>query len=104
MKTAKASVLLIGLPTLGALLILSGDVSGSRIALPRKNPPPVVAGSAVHPIAGTASRKLGAKIAKTASAENRRVKEVAAEMTQLSREELDHLLDPRKMTEGGIGK
>ena len=47
---------------------------------------------------------MGAKIAKKAYAEGRRVKEVAAEMTQLKPEELDRLLDPRKMTEGGISK
>jgi fumarate hydratase class II len=32
------------------------------------------------------------------------VKEVAAEMTALSRQELDRILDPRRMTEGGISK
>jgi fumarate hydratase class II len=48
--------------------------------------------------------ELGAKIAKKAYAEGRRVKDVAAEMTQLQPEELDKLLDPRKMTEGGIAK
>ena len=57
--------------------------------------------TALNPVIGY---ELGAKIAKKAYAENRRVKEVAAEMTQLSREELDRLLDPRKMTEGGISK
>jgi fumarate hydratase class II len=43
-----------------------------------------------------------AQIAKKAYAEGRSLKEVAAEMTNLSKEELDKLLDPRKMTEGGI--
>jgi fumarate hydratase class II len=43
-----------------------------------------------------------AQIAKKAYAEERSVKEVAAEMTNLTKEELDRLLDPRKMTEGGI--
>jgi fumarate hydratase class II len=57
--------------------------------------------TALNPVIGY---ELGAKIAKRAYAENRRVKEVAAEMTQLSRDELDRLLDPRKMTEGGIRK
>jgi fumarate hydratase class II len=32
------------------------------------------------------------------------VKHVAAEMTTLKAEELDRLLDPRAMTEGGIVK
>jgi fumarate hydratase class II len=43
-----------------------------------------------------------AQIAKKAYAEGRSLKDVAAEMTDLSKEELDRLLDPRKMTEGGI--
>ena len=30
------------------------------------------------------------------------MKDVAAEMTGLSKEELDRILDPKKMTEGGI--
>jgi hypothetical protein len=37
-------------------------------------------------------------------AEGRPVKEVAAEMTALRPEELERLLDPRAMTEGGIFK
>jgi hypothetical protein len=32
------------------------------------------------------------------------VKDVAAEMTDLSKKELDRLLDPRPMTEGGIAE
>ena len=46
----------------------------------------------------------GAAIAKKAYAENRRLKDVALEMTDLKPEELDRLLDPRKMTEGGVAK
>ena len=45
---------------------------------------------------------LGAKIAKTAYAENRRVKDVAAELSDLTPAELDELLDPLSLTEGGI--
>jgi fumarate hydratase, class II len=45
---------------------------------------------------------LGAKIAKTAYAEGRSVREVARELTDLTEEELDRYLDPRPMTEGGI--
>ncbi len=37
-----------------------------------------------------------------AYAEGRSLKDVALEETELSAEELDRLLDPRKMTEGGI--
>ncbi|MCK5396537.1 MAG: class II fumarate hydratase [Gammaproteobacteria bacterium] len=41
--------------------------------------------------------ELGAKIAKTAYAEGRAVIDVAAEMTDLSRTELEKLLDPKKL-------
>ena len=57
--------------------------------------------TALNPLIGY---EMGAKIAKRAIAEDRPVKEVAAEMTKLSREELDRLLDPRKLTDGGIQK
>ncbi len=43
-----------------------------------------------------------AEIAKKAYAEGRSVREVAAEMTNLTKKDLDRLLDPKKMTEGGI--
>ncbi|MBA2390988.1 MAG: class II fumarate hydratase [Geodermatophilaceae bacterium] len=46
----------------------------------------------------------GAKIAKTAYAEGRTLREVAREMTDLTDEELDRYLDPRPMTEGGIAE
>jgi len=46
----------------------------------------------------------GAAIAKKAYAEGRSVKEVAKEMTELSDEELDRLLDPAELTKGGIKK
>ena len=46
--------------------------------------------------------ELGAKIAKTAYAENRPVKDVAAELSDLSPAELDELLDPLSLTQGGI--
>jgi len=45
---------------------------------------------------------LGAKIAKKAYAEGRTLKDVARELTDLSPAELDRLLDPKPMTEGGI--
>jgi fumarate hydratase class II len=57
--------------------------------------------TALNPVTGY---ETGAKIAKRAYAEGRPVKEVAAEMTALSAEELERLLDPRAMTEGGILK
>lgn len=46
--------------------------------------------------------ELGAKIAKLAYQENRPVKEVALQHTQLSAEELDRLLDPTELTKGGV--
>ena len=55
--------------------------------------------TALNPIIGY---ELGAAIAKKAYAEGRAVKEVALEMTDMTREELDRLLDPAELTEGGI--
>lgn len=55
--------------------------------------------TALNPIIGY---ELGAKIAKRAYAEGRRVKDVAAEMTDLTPAELNRLLDPADLTEGGI--
>ncbi len=45
--------------------------------------------------------ELGAKIAKTAYAEGRAVIDVAEQMSELSRDELEKLLDPEKLIEGG---
>ncbi len=55
--------------------------------------------TALNPVIGY---DKAAQIAKKAYAEGRSLKDVAAEMTDLSKEELDKLLDPRKMTEGGV--
>jgi len=46
----------------------------------------------------------GAAIAKQAYKEGRPVKELALEQTELSEEELDRLLDPKDLTQGGIKK
>jgi len=74
-------------------------VNEARVTeLVNKNP---ILVTALNPVIGY---EKGAQIAKKAYAEGRRVKDVAAEMTKLSREELDRILDPRKMTEGGISK
>ena len=43
-----------------------------------------------------------AEIAKTAYREKRAVIDVAQEMTDISRDRLEALLDPRKLTEGGM--
>ncbi len=57
--------------------------------------------TALNPLIGY---EMSAKIAKKAYTEGRKVKEVAAEMTDLSDEELEKLLDPEDLTEGGIRK
>ena len=57
--------------------------------------------TALNPVIGY---ETGAKVAKRAYAEGRRVKDVAAEETGLGGDELDRLLDPLAMTEGGIAE
>jgi fumarate hydratase class II len=54
--------------------------------------------TALNPVIGY---EKGAAIAKRAYADQRPVLDVAAEMTDLSLEELERLLDPRALTEGG---
>ena len=54
--------------------------------------------TALNPVVGY---EKGAAIAKKAYAEGRAVLEVAAEMTELSMDELKRLLDPRALTRGG---
>jgi fumarate hydratase class II len=72
-------------------------VNEERIAsLVGRNP---ILVTALNPVIGY---EKGAKIAKQAYAENRLLKDVALEQTDLTEEELDRLLDPRKLTEGGI--
>jgi len=55
--------------------------------------------TALNPVIGY---EKGAEIAKKAYKENRSVREVAEEMTDLSAEDLDRLLDPEDLTQGGI--
>ena len=55
--------------------------------------------TALNPVIGY---ELGAKVAKTAYAEGRPVKDVAKELTDLTDEELDRLLDPATLTKGGL--
>jgi fumarate hydratase class II len=72
-------------------------VNRERIAeLVEKNPIMV---TALNPVIGY---EQGAKIAKRAYAEGRRVKEVALELTELSAGDLDRLLDPASLAEPGI--
>jgi len=56
--------------------------------------------TALNPIIGYVK---AAEIAKAAYKQGRPIIEVAAEMTELSRTELEKLLEPRHLTEGGIG-
>jgi fumarate hydratase class II len=57
--------------------------------------------TALNPVIGY---ELGARIAKQAYAEGRPLKDVARELTELTDQELDRLLDPAALTEGGIQK
>ena len=56
--------------------------------------------TALNPVIGY---EKGAAIAKKAYAEGKPIREVAAAMTGLPREQLDRLLDPNALTRGGIG-
>lgn len=72
-------------------------VNEARIAsLVGRNP---IIVTALNPVIGY---EMGAKIAKQAYAEGRLLKDVALEKTSLTAAELDRLLDPRQLTEGGI--
>ena len=55
--------------------------------------------TALNPIIGY---EKAAKIAKQAYAEDRAIIDVAEENTDLSRDELEQLLDPKKLTQGGL--
>jgi len=66
--------------------------------LVEKNP---ILVTALNPVIGY---ELGAAVAKRAYKEGRRLKDVALEDTDLSAEELERLLDPKAMTEGGIAE
>ena len=72
-------------------------VNESRINAALERNPILI--TALNPVIGY---ELGAKIAKQAYAEGRAVREVAAEQTKLSEEELQRLLDPLGLTKGGI--
>ncbi|MBP9722710.1 MAG: class II fumarate hydratase [Gammaproteobacteria bacterium] len=57
--------------------------------------------TALNPVIGY---EQGAKIAKTAYQKKMAIKDMAKEMTDLSQADLDRLLDPLALTEGGIHK
>lgn len=82
---------------LADMAIVGFTVNEERIAsLVGRNP---IIVTALNPVIGY---ETGAKIAKQAYAEGRLLKDVALEKTNLTAEELDRLLDPRQLTEGGI--
>ena len=91
------SLLANGSRVLADMAIAGFTVNEERIAsLVGRNP---ILVTALNPVIGY---DLAAKIAKQAYAEGRSLKEVALEQTSLTAEELDRLLDPRQLTEGGI--
>ena len=80
--------------TLADMAIAGFKVNEEKMAnLVDKNP---ILVTALNPIIGY---DKGARIAKTAYAENRTLKEVALEQTDLKKEELDKILDPLKLTQ-----
>lgn len=103
------------LPVIGYNLMQSLDIAANAVriladkAIPdfAVNRETLQAALARNPILVTALNPVigyekGAKIAKRAYQEKRPVLEVAKEMTDLSSEELQRLLDPRRLTEGGL--
>jgi fumarate hydratase class II len=74
-------------------LIINQDKAESWLA---KNP---ILVTALNPIIGYIK---GAEVAKKALAENRSIREIVLELGYMSEEEIDRVLDARKMTEGGI--
>ena len=92
----KARVTLVeGLPQVKILELSLPLPAPIRRALERN---PILV-TALNPVIGY---ELGAAVAKKAYAEGRAVKDVAKEMTDLTDDELDRLLDPAALTEGGI--
>ena len=86
----------------GARVLADSAVSGFTV-----NDPALRSALDRNPILVTALNAVigyeqGAKIAKTAYAEGRALIEVAREMTDLSEEQLRELLDPARLTAGGI--
>jgi fumarate hydratase class II len=71
-------------------------VNQTRIAAALERNPILI--TALNPVIGY---EQGAKIAKQAYAEGRPIRELAAEQTKISAEELEKLLDPRALTKGG---
>lgn len=74
------------------------SVNRARLAEALERNPILV--TALNPVIGY---EKGAAIAKKAYAEGKPIREVAAAMTGLPREQLDRLLDPKELTQGGVG-
>ncbi|MEE4299736.1 MAG: class II fumarate hydratase [Pseudomonadales bacterium] len=72
-------------------------IRGERVAAPLARNPVLV--TALNPVLGYLK---AAEIAKRALAEDRPILDVAEEMTAMPREELERLLDPERLTRGGI--
>jgi len=86
----------------GATVLADRAVAGFTVNRDRLNEAldrnPILV-TALNPVIGY---EKGAAVAKKAYAEGRPVKDVAREMTDLTDEELDRLLDPADLTRGGI--
>ena len=87
----------IGVRNLADHAVAGFAVNRSRLSEALARNPILV--TALNPVIGY---ERGAAIAKKAYAEGRAVLDVAAEMTDLPEEELQRLLDPTALTEGGI--
>jgi len=85
------------LPLLSNRAIATFEVNRDNLSAPLHRNPILV--TALNPIIGY---DKAAEIAKSAYQSNRPIIDVAEEFTDLSREELLSLLDPKKLTEGGI--
>ena len=91
------SLLSKSVPLLSKRAVATFEVNGDHLnAALHRNP---ILVTALNPIIGY---DKAAEIAKTAYQTNRPIIDVAEESTDLSREELLSLLDPQKLTEGGI--
>ncbi len=84
-------------PVLAERAIAGFSVNRARLAEALDRNPILV--TALNPVIGY---EQGAAIAKRAYAEGKPIKELAAQMTELPRAQLDELLDPAELTRGGI--
>src|SRR5690606_17820781 len=95
------------LQSIAILTTSAGCLAGTTIADFRVNEENIGRAVGRNPILVTALNPVigyekGAAIAKKAYAEGRAIREVALEMTDLTENELDRLLDPAALAEGGI--